>query len=367
MARIDPPRAWSGPEQEQLGRALLSAFDHNGLSRMVRYRLSRSLEAVAMGPDLTSIVFRLVERAVAEGWIPALIDAARGVNPGNPLLLEFVASIGGRSGFPSASEMEAYLRFDNAFVDAAPFRATLARMEPRICQIETPGNLGTGFLVGPDLVMTCQHVIDPIVQRRYRPDQVHMRFDYARLEDRTSINEGTRFQLAADWLVDSSLPSPYERRLSTVEVPPTAEEMDYAILRVDGAPGDGPIGRREAEPGALRRGWVGIPRESQPLENHAPLHILQHPNGLPLQLALETDAIEGRNESGNRLWYRTNSRGGSSGAPCFDREWRLVALHRGTADVRGTARNEGIPISAIRSLLVSRGIAERLIEPPSDE
>ena len=33
------------------------------------------------------------------------------------------------------------------------------------------------------------------------------------------------------------------------------------------------------------------------------------------------------NANNTRVRYRTNTEEGSSGAPCFDKDWELVALH----------------------------------------
>ena len=54
-------------------------------------------------------------------------------------------------------------------------------------------------------------------------------------------------------------------------------------------------------------------------------------------------------------WIRTNTSPGSSGSPCFDKGWNLVALHH-SGDPAGVLRhNQGVPIGAIRRLLESRG------------
>jgi hypothetical protein len=84
--------------------------------------------------------------------------------------------------------------------------------------------------------------------------------------------------------------------------------------------------------------------------------IVQHPRGDPLKLALDMDSILGVNANATRVRYRTNTEGGSSGSPCFDATWRLIALHHyGDPAFNHPKFNQGIPVSSIRKLLQERG------------
>src|SRR5262249_16681449 len=60
---------------------------------------------------------------------------------------------------------------------------------------------------------------------------------------------------------------------------------------------------------------------------NTPLSIVQHPNTASLKLAFDTKALIALNDNKTRIRYRTNTDPGSSGAPVFDGDWRLVALH----------------------------------------
>jgi V8-like Glu-specific endopeptidase len=81
-------------------------------------------------------------------------------------------------------------------------------------------------------------------------------------------------------------------------------------------------------------------------------------------LGMDMDSILGENDNGTRLRYRTNTEHGSSGSPCFDCDWNLVALHHygDPAYHKNPEFNQGIPIRAIRQLLESRGKAGDLGE-----
>jgi V8-like Glu-specific endopeptidase len=56
-----------------------------------------------------------------------------------------------------------------------------------------------------------------------------------------------------------------------------------------------------------------------------------------------------------RVRYRTNTEGGSSGSPCFDADWNLIALHHlGDPNFSTPTYNQGIPFTAIVDLLEKR-------------
>jgi V8-like Glu-specific endopeptidase len=88
----------------------------------------------------------------------------------------------------------------------------------------------------------------------------------------------------------------------------------------------------------------------------APLLIAQHPQGEPIKLAIDMDAVLGLNGNATRVRYATNTEPGSSGSPCFDMDWTLVALHHmGDPRWRNPQYNEGVPISLIRARLARQG------------
>jgi V8-like Glu-specific endopeptidase len=205
----------------------------------------------------------------------------------------------------------------------------LGEAEVRVCRVETSTSFGTGFLVGPNLVMTNYHVVADVLEDRQSVRDVVFRFDYRLLADGTTLNPGTEFRLHdSAWRVDDS---PYS--------PEGPDELDYALLRLDDSPGTMPINFNE--PGGQARGWFNVPTNSVCLKPGDPLHILQHPDARPLELALDTEAIIGISANRTRVRYRTNTQRGSSGSPCFDAEWNLVALHHGGDPSYGDLSEKG--------------------------
>jgi hypothetical protein len=141
---------------------------------------------------------------------------------------------------------------------------------------------------------------------------------------------------------------------------PAVDELDYALLRIDGSPGDEGIGA-DPEPGAPPRGWLEIPGEAHSFQARTPIFIVQHPKGEPLKLALSSDGLIGLRGAGRRVRYNTNTEPGSSGSPVFDQNWKLVALHHsGDPTSLMPTYNEGIPIHLILEQLRQRGLESNL-------
>lgn len=368
----------TGYQYRQLTDALLDAFPRRDkLEQMVRFRLDKNLTAIALGNDLTEIVFKLIQTAEAEGWTAQLVAGARESNPGNPHLLTFAQQFGLAPATPSQPELERIVKTTNSFLDVDMWRTRLGEIEGQVCRIEIESNkgtiYGTGFLVGPDVVITNYHVVEAIIEGergcttsqgvRALPSDVILRFDHKRLADGTTLNSGTTCQLAKNWLIDKSPMSPIDSLSEPKSGVPQSDELDYALLRLDGAPGIAPVGNKP-EPGAPLRKWIKVPTQPYHFQPGAALFIVQHPQGAPLQLVLETNAIIGLNQNHTRVTYRTNTLPGSSGSPCFNSNWELVALHHSGDPNFDPAHkptyNEGIPFTAIRALLEKRGLGQAL-------
>ena len=358
----------SGAQTKALHGALLAAFPtRSSLEMMVRFRLDRSLGSLSLHDDLSSTLLDLIKAADREGWSAQLVAAARESNPGNPQLVAFAQQVGLAPGprEPVRERVES-----SPFTDLNEWRTRLGELEPRVCRVEISGPRGlsfaTGFLVGPSALLTAYHVIEPFLKGAERPG-LKCRFDYKAIEGAT-LNPGTIFGLAArDWMIDSS---PYSKADVDRNLPnlPEPDELDYALLRLDGVPGLEPVGGERAEPGASRRGWIDLARTPEDVSPGSALFILQHPQGGPLKMAIDTDAVIGYNGNRTRLRYRTSTEPGSTGSPCFNNGWQLVAMHHAASWQAGRGEkgfNEGIPAAAIRALLEQRGAGGALEAPPA--
>lgn len=283
---------------------------------------------------------------------------ARETNPNNQAL----ALVSEQVGLSAArkQELEEIIKKTNPFLDVRTLITKLTVLEYQVCRVEMPTDqgdtiYGTGFLIASDLLMTNYHVIEVVLKGEQgkttttghsaKAANMRFRFDYKRMNDNV-VNEGTVYKPAENWKYDVS---PYD--------PPSAENLDYSVIRLEGAPGTVPIG---TDPGhfGTPRGFIKIPTVEYSFTKGSPLWILQHPAALPLKLAFDTDGVLQVNEDGSRVTYTTNTEGGSSGAPCFTQQLEPVAIHHsGDPNYPHVGRmNEGIPLIAVRKLLKRRGL-----------
>ena len=233
----------------------------------------------------------------------------------------------------------------------------MALIERQVCRVELDGNAaGTGFLVGPDSVITNYHVVGAVLKGTTPASAVTCRFDYKVLSN-GARQEGVVVKLhATDWNVDFSPPSAAEKTQIPDVPPPTLEELDYALIRLERRLGEGPSAPKGGE-GGPSRGWLVLPSETPVFLPKAPLMIAQHPDGKPLKLAIDTESVIGVNANRTRVRYATNTEAGSSGSPVFDLDWNLVALHHlgDPAYDHPAAYNQGVPIDKIRTRLTKTG------------
>ena len=231
----------SGAQEQQLHEALIDAFpSETELAQMVRFGgVTRNLAAIAGGRNLSEVVFNLLVWAGARSKVDDLLIAARNANPDNVPLRAFAETRNLAATSPSDGELEALVLKSVRFHDVEMWRATMSRRELPVCRVEVPGvTRGTGFLIGPDLLLTNYHVLRKVISGEAVQQLVKFRFDFKRTADGTP-RDGVTYGLAGGdgWLVDQS---------------PNGS-LDYALVRVAGAPGNQPVAGQQQAP---KRGWL---------------------------------------------------------------------------------------------------------------
>lgn len=328
----------SDGDARKLHGYIADAFSLDELALILRSELDKSLYALTPSDaSADTSVALILEQARSEGWVIPLLVALLQARPNQAGLQQLAQKLGLASLDPHETNLERILSEANSSIDPSHWREKLGELEPQICRVEVNHSKGflyaTGFLVGPDLLLTTYHAVEDLVHERIDPDEVILRFDYRTVErdgKEQILNAGTEFFLAADWLVASS--------------PVNADDaLNFALLRVDGSPGEEPIGGGESAATGRTRGWIDLPEEEPAYEQLRGLYILHYPQARPLTLIFSTSTRVQLNANRNRIRYRMATEPGSSGAPCFDVNLNLIGIHE---SAQGN-EVEGIPIMAI--------------------
>lgn len=213
----------------------------------------------------------------------------------------------------------------------------------QVCRVEADGTaLGTGFIVGPRAILTNWHVVDA-ARKAGLEAALQCRFDFRKLTQ-GGTDPGVVLKVAS--VLDEHPCSQAELTENPENPAPRPDELDYALLAMDADLSD--------------RGSIPL-RPPPPVGRDAALIIVQHPQGEPLRFAIDTLAVIGMTQGGLRLRYRTNTEPGSSGSPCFDMDWNLLALHHLGDPARGPATfNQGVPVGLIRASIEAGGHAAAL-------
>jgi hypothetical protein len=200
--------------------------------------------------------------------------------------------------------------------------------------------MATGFLVGPDLVLTADHVLESVHAGKASPNDVRVRFDYKGTSGGT-VSQGTVFPVAKDWLVSRD---PYTLQGG----------LGYCLLRLENSPGAQPIGGAQAGPYDALRNWINL-HDVATVSPGDELVMLHHAAGEPLKLSTGR-AVAMPIDAPTLIAYQLPSEPGSSGAPCFTMDFRIAAMHIGLS-LPGLPFSSGVSFGARIA-----GIAEHLGE-----
>jgi hypothetical protein len=341
-----------GTQQGKLERALLNVFeDREAVVRFIRNNLGEQPNLILKSQNFQHSIFELLEWGNREYRIDEVASAALAINPADEELRKVVEELGLAAQAPLSDDDIEKAVIKTAYLgDTAAWRERMSLSELAVCRIQIGVGLetgyGTGFLLASNIVMTNHHVVKRVLQGTTSSDEVVLLFDYKVGPDGKTLNPGVEYKLAEHWQIASSPNSPNSRQ-------PTTEELDYALLRVRGTPGDDPVGNQD---GAPPRRWL-TPHIHNFTKSETIL-IIQHPQLVkrqptePLKFAIGSLIDPDPFGNATRVTYLTSTEQGSSGSPCFNDAWQLVALHHsGTSE-----RNEGVPFASILQDLEKKGV-----------
>lgn len=352
--------------------AILDAFNLQELTYEMRVRMDVVIANVVAPGPFRFVVFELVTWGEGQGRLEELVRVVADARPAKPKMQDLRRRVGLSTavavrtagvllaGGPTDDAdrgLEAVIRPTNPALDYEKLLETLGTAAQRVCRITIArDSAGTGFLVGPQAVLTNHHVVRSIIAGG-DPAEVRCEFDYSARA--SGVRPVTPVALDVPrWLIDSSaMTSAEAQALATLSPPPTSEQLDYALMRLVEPFGDRPALRAPGA-GSPPRGWFRVPRAEPTYFSPMPIVILQHPDGRPLKIAIDTHGLDRSRgywftEDAMRLRYATNTEPGASGSPCIDLAGQLLAIHHygdGGSGER-VPFNQGIPIAAIRRRL----------------
>ncbi|MCU0907103.1 MAG: serine protease [Rhodobacteraceae bacterium] len=177
-------------------------------------------------------------------------------------------------------------------------------------------HLGSGFLVGPDVLATNNHVLsDP-----KRAERMTAQFG------------------------DASLPGGEDGMVS-VPLDPGAFFWTDAALDIT-------LVALKPDPVLQTAGFHPLIEEEGKIVNGDGVTVIQHPMGRPLSVVVHNSAlllVENAGERSDFCFYTTDTESGSSGSPVFSRRWEVIAVHRrGVPKLvnGGYVDRDGLPLTA---------------------
>jgi|GEM_PF-5634678 len=248
---------------------------------------------------------------------------------------EAVEKLGVAEG-PLSVSLQSVINVKDVFHQALPI--TMGRMSAllRCCRItiaqqfEEPVK-GSGFLIGPHLVLTNWHVVKVVLDQGNEAKDSHRRmkveFDVLQREDGTINKNGIKqYQPVEKWLVDMSPAHPNEtggggapqNGFWPQNPEDLAQNLDFAIIELDGTPG-------------YERGWYDLNDVRWPGDALA-LDLFQFPLGKPLvcnsgNFKAPTGFHDGQKPP--RILHTVNAEKGSSGGLCLSQQGsKPMALHQ---------------------------------------
>lgn len=330
------------------------ALDRHDLTGAVAAALCAA-DRLGFLPDLLAALGEagLIDLAAAAG---PLRSPARGGAGGSRLLLPQDAQgrrievQGFEQGWPDWLSMDRLVRGLRAAV-----RRT-CRVDVAAEGDDPPGS-GTGFLIGPQTVLTNWHVVARLLDpgtgrpREGSHKRLSCRFDRLDAEGPDARHDAVEGMGAGrDWCVDFSplaprSPDPAAGLPDMAAHRPHA--LDFCAIRVKGAPG-------------RMRGWYDLGSPGQLRADNRLLFVIQHPAGEAMRAAVSS-SVEIDAKDAAFLLHRARTARGSSGGLCLDHDLRVIGLHH--AEVADTlAGPQGKAVGMLRNRAVR--VAEILKASP---
>jgi len=312
-----------------------SGIDAARLGDVLVRRFDRNLVSISFEKETHAVLAEVLGLAQSEGWGAALLDALRPLAPKASELLSQLdeLGIGVRTEYVGGPAMrEAALA-----AQRRAWRPVIGFIEQRICRIEVKGKFrGTGFLIAPALVLTAA----PALERR--DSEISVRFDYGAIGGKV-YNEGVPCAAVG-------VPC------AAVGVSLPGGDAGPQLLQLQRPIGDEPVGgARASRTAPVRRTFD--PHAAAQFHPDSTLFWFWQTEKEGLHMAGTTEVTIGQED----LAMYANDRMRFAGGPCFNEDFRLVALHCGAHPAR-RRESRALPIAKVLELMRAANV-EPLLGP----
>ena len=353
----------TGPQTGQLRYIMSASFTLQELDQMLFIRLDqRRLDHFAPGSGIQFQAFTIARDASMKGWDNELINALVAERPKNEKLLQIAYDLGiSINLYDDTSQAKLGQAGLQTLVNADPlFNPSeilqgISKNKRCVCRIQVNHNggvnYGTGFLVGPDLLLSNYHVFERVIDNAAAAIQaVTCKFDYEVAPNGTTLNPGIDIGLAAGNPILAF--SKYDIGDTTGaanidDIVWPGDKLDYALVKLERGIGEEAFGPKGPDVMMTnpeqKRGWISPSQNAPDLSKGKHMFIFQHPKKQPMKIAIGLSKVEGCDKNGNRVRYLVNTDNGSSGSPCFDHKFNWSALHNMGDPDWHNPYNQGIP------------------------
>ena len=234
----------------------------------------------------------------------------------------------------------------------AELRRTVARI--KVVTSKGAEGYGTGFLVGPGILITNRHVLD---QSDIGGDSLLSIVANAVAEFDVEIVP--QVIAPGKTRLVSSTPAVFRLDPQTLLLTDAWNALDYVLIALESKSIDGQHDISEY-------GYNRLSADMGKTVTGEPVFIIQHPNGESKKISLLNNRMMIRDEKSSYLYYEADTEPGSSGSPVFNRQWEVVALHHSVEFARdpedrilakdGSLWNEAMGTAAIKTMSFNEGV-----------
>lgn len=192
-----------------------------------------------------------------------------------------------------------------------------------VCKVLTADGAGTGFLLKDNYLLTNHHVL----KNEEMANEAKIIFNYG-IDAAQNVQNTSEYKLDTSTFVTSKF-----------------KDLDYTLVKI-----------KDQEQMPLSNwGNLTLDNFSTPQKDHR-VNIIQHPDGGFMKIALPDKIIGSYDQY---LFYKTDTKEGSSGSPVFNQDWEVVALHHAGKTGDGLKIDkEGNKAPSNRGILIKNIIAD---------